>query len=218
MVADAIMATLHQANSFFEFSRPWELKLKQKPLKSVSGEEEHRCQTAPIVRSQCDEDLLRLETIIAMTMDVLRVCGIALQPLLPQLTEKLLDKLNVPVKERQWNYVHQHFVEIFKGNREPGLEVNLRSINAVLFKRLMPPKEAEDDGLAAMVVSQHMDESMYKGQQSQKTTQESSHRKQQQRNVQELSQLSEVEEEETSITDGDNKNGNVKGKQIAQKN
>lgn len=167
-MADAVMATLHQANSFFEFSRPWELKLKQKSNGNKWSKEEYRPQTAPIVRSQCDENLIRLETIIAMTMDTLRVCGIALQPLLPQLAGRLLDKLNVPVKERQWPNASQHFVEIFKGNREPGLEVDLRNTNAVLFKRLIAPKENYDETLTIRQQCKERDQQPLKGKKRQK--------------------------------------------------
>lgn len=151
LVADAVMTTLHQANSFFEFSRPWELKLTQKLTGKLSSDKKHHSPMALIVRSQSDENLLRLETIIAMTMDTLRVCGIALQPLLPELTSKLLDKLNVPAKERQWINAHQHFVGIFNDNLEPVLEVNLRSTNSVLFKRLCASKENDDETVTTTI-------------------------------------------------------------------
>ncbi|KAH8375892.1 hypothetical protein KR200_006401 [Drosophila serrata] len=81
LVADTVMATLHAANNFFESSKPWLLK---------GGTPEGGNEA-------------RLETIIAMTMDALRRCGIVLQPIIPQLAQRLLDKLSVPATQRQWD-------------------------------------------------------------------------------------------------------------------
>ncbi|EDW81670.1 uncharacterized protein Dwil_GK10894 [Drosophila willistoni] len=83
LVADTTMATLHAANNFFESSKPWELK---------GG-----------INAQ------RLETIIGMTMDVLRLCGIVLQPIIPQLATQLLDKLSLPGSQRCWSRLSESF-------------------------------------------------------------------------------------------------------------
>ncbi|KAI8043966.1 hypothetical protein M5D96_000114 [Drosophila gunungcola] len=80
------MAALHAANNFFESSRPWTLKA-----------------------GTAESNQPRLETIIAMTMDALRLCGIVLQPIIPQLATRLLDKLRVPTAERGWNYLAKSF-------------------------------------------------------------------------------------------------------------
>ncbi|KAL7730499.1 hypothetical protein ACLKA6_000502 [Drosophila palustris] len=86
LVADTVMAVLHATNNFFECAKPWELK--------AGGS----CPNAP-----------RLETIIAMTMDALRLCGIVLQPMMPQLASRLLDKLNVPGSQRSWSALSENF-------------------------------------------------------------------------------------------------------------
>lgn len=42
-------------------------------------------------------------------MDALRLCGIVLQPMMPQLTSRLLDKLNVPTSQRSWRHLQESF-------------------------------------------------------------------------------------------------------------
>ncbi|KAI9585081.1 methionine--tRNA ligase, mitochondrial [Glossina fuscipes] len=137
MGADLIMSTLHAANRFLEFSRPWELKLKISDLdidKRVS-----------LPMPQCDENCLKLETIIAMTMDTLRVCGIALQPLVPSLSTLLLDKLRVPYDQRKWRNLNHHFVQVAEGALEPSLEVCLNRAHLILFRRLTPKEDDHDE-------------------------------------------------------------------------
>ncbi|VEN35851.1 unnamed protein product [Callosobruchus maculatus] len=62
-VADAIMATLHSANLFFETLKPWELKKKP-------------------------ESHLELNVVLHLTLETLRVVGILLQPMVPKLSEE----------------------------------------------------------------------------------------------------------------------------------
>lgn len=77
-VVDAVIGTLHAANNFFESTKPWELK---------NG----------------NEDATRkLETIISLTMESLRISGIILQPIIPDFTGKLLRRLNIPQNQRVW--------------------------------------------------------------------------------------------------------------------
>lgn len=128
------MSTLHAANSFFEFSRPWELKLS-----TITNPPKRH-----VPLPNCDQNALRLETIIAMTMDTLRLCGIVLQPLLPQLSSKLLDKLSVPWNQRMWRNLKDHFGLIIDDNCEPPMEASLSRADAVLFPRICP-KEDDDD-------------------------------------------------------------------------
>ncbi|XP_004534150.1 methionine--tRNA ligase, mitochondrial [Ceratitis capitata] len=92
LVVDTVISTLHAANNFFETARPWELK---RPI-AAGGTDADAANTRNI------ENFERLETIIAMTMDTLRICGIVLQPIVPQLCGKLLDKLAVPQEQRLW--------------------------------------------------------------------------------------------------------------------
>lgn len=126
------MSTLHAANSFFETSRPWELKLKTLTEERIT-----------IPMPKCDENALRLETIISMTMDTLRVCGIVLQPLLPLMSSRLLDKLGVPWNKRLWRNLNDHFGLIVNG-MEPPMEASLSRADALLFKRISPPDDDDD--------------------------------------------------------------------------
>lgn len=73
-VADCVMATLHKANLFFETLKPWELKKQRETEK--------------------------LDTVLHLTLETLRVCGILLQPMIPNISRKLLDRINVAQDER----------------------------------------------------------------------------------------------------------------------
>ncbi|XP_013141945.1 PREDICTED: methionine--tRNA ligase, mitochondrial [Papilio polytes] len=76
--ADAVIHVLHLANLFFETQKPWELKKK-------NAQEE-------------------LDTVLYITTETLRICGIILQPLIPDLATQLLDKLQVPKDSRNWQH------------------------------------------------------------------------------------------------------------------
>ncbi|XP_069969329.1 methionine--tRNA ligase, mitochondrial isoform X2 [Bactrocera oleae] len=102
LVVDTVISTLHAANNFFETARPWELK--RLVAAAAAGSE-----AADAVNVQNIENFERLETIIAMTMDTLRICGIVLQPIIPQLCGKLLDKLAVPPEQRFWRNLGECF-------------------------------------------------------------------------------------------------------------
>lgn len=129
------MSTLHAANSFFETSRPWELKLK-----TIT----ENTKKIKIPMPQCDENDLRLETIMAMTMDTLRLCGIVLQPMLPQMSSRLLDKLGVPWNQRLWKNLKDHFGLVANNVCEPPMEACISRADAVLFKRISPPEDDDD--------------------------------------------------------------------------
>jgi methionyl-tRNA synthetase len=79
LVADTIISTLHAANGFFEASKPWELK-----------------------KSSNENDVRRLETILGITLETLRICGIILQPMVPEFSKRLLDRINIPLEIRYW--------------------------------------------------------------------------------------------------------------------
>lgn len=108
LVVDSVIQVLHATNNFFETTTPWKLK-------------------APEQRDQ-------LNTILALTMEVLRQTGIIMQPILPQLSGKLLDKLSVSRHRRLWRDLHGQF------DRR---QRSLAEIDAVLFRRIVPPKVEE---------------------------------------------------------------------------
>ena len=55
-------------------------------------------------------------------METLRICGILLQPMMPSLANKLLDRLAVPSNERYYKNLEQLFAnsEDFKLGTNPG--------------------------------------------------------------------------------------------------
>ncbi|XP_011202671.2 methionine--tRNA ligase, mitochondrial [Bactrocera dorsalis] len=132
LVVDSVISTLHAANNFFETARPWELKRPAAAATLGSG-------TTDAANVQNIENFERLETIIAMTMDTLRICGIVLQPIMPQLCGKLLDKLAVPPEQRLW----RNLGECFATTAAPSLFSNetvtrplAAHTDAVLFRRI----------------------------------------------------------------------------------
>lgn len=79
LVADTVITTLHATNAFFESSKPWELK-----------------------KSDEDWKIKRLESIISIALESLRISGVILQPIIPNYCGRLLDRLNVPNELRFW--------------------------------------------------------------------------------------------------------------------
>lgn len=111
LVVDSVMNTLHSANNFFETTKPWELK---------NGDE---------------EATKRLESIISLTMESLRVCAIILQPIIPDFTNKLLQRLNVPQDLRLWKDTKLYMRKV------PHNLVDLES--NILFKRIILESEKQ---------------------------------------------------------------------------
>jgi len=79
LVVDSVMSTLHAANGFFESAKPWEFK-----------------------NSKEQADKAKLDTIISITLECLRICGIVMQPIVPNYSCKLLERLNVSKELRFW--------------------------------------------------------------------------------------------------------------------
>lgn len=104
------MAHLHLTNNFFEKLTPWKM------AKDVKQEEE-------------------LNATLLLTMESLRVASIILQPLIPNLTAQLLDKLNVPLEERKWSNAEKLSWDKEGGSFE-GRELN-GSVSPLLFKRIV---------------------------------------------------------------------------------
>ncbi|XP_041985247.1 methionine--tRNA ligase, mitochondrial [Aricia agestis] len=75
---DAVIKVLHLTNGFFESSKPWELKK----------------------RPECQKDL---DIVLHITLETVRICAIILQPVIPELTKRILDKLMVPEDSRYWH-------------------------------------------------------------------------------------------------------------------
>lgn len=76
---DAVIKVLHVANLFFETTKPWELR-------------------------KTPEKQKELDVILHVTMETLRICGIVLQPIIPEMSKKLLDKLQIGSNCRNWQH------------------------------------------------------------------------------------------------------------------
>uniref|UniRef100_A0A1B6G566 Methionine--tRNA ligase, mitochondrial n=1 Tax=Cuerna arida TaxID=1464854 RepID=A0A1B6G566_9HEMI len=103
---DVIVSALHEANRFFEAKQPWVLR-----------------------RSAESTD--HLNCVLHVTMETLRVCGIALQPIVPHMSQLLLDKLNIPRTERLWEHMRTLSVND---------STQLCSDNVVLYRRIVANK------------------------------------------------------------------------------
>ncbi|KAF2897537.1 hypothetical protein ILUMI_08640 [Ignelater luminosus] len=110
-VVDATIATLHIANLFFETLKPWELR------KNVNS-------------------LNELNVVLHITMESLRICSIILQPIIPNLTEHILNKLNIHKDERFWSFTKYH-----SWNNNNFETVNLSSNKPMIFKRIILEEE-----------------------------------------------------------------------------
>jgi methionyl-tRNA synthetase len=100
------MALLHLGNNFVETTKPWTLKNSKKV-----------------------EEIEKLDTILRVTMEVLRCSGIALQPIIPILSSCLLDKLNVD--KRLWTHMKWNEADMV-------VEKVLGTGDTVLFRRIQP--------------------------------------------------------------------------------
>lgn len=104
---DSIVATLHQANLFFETQKPWELKKHHSKSKE-------------------------LDVVLHLTLETLRVCAILLQPIIPNLACNLLNKINVPVDQR-----HFHSLRRRTWDNPHFQTLHLSDNKCVLFKRIL---------------------------------------------------------------------------------
>lgn len=107
-VADTAMAHLHLTNNFFETLKPWEMKK--------------------------DERKNELNCTILLAMESLRVTSIILQPLIPNLSKQLLDKLNVPLENRRWSDAENLIWDSSVGFEGNPLNHN---VSPLLFKRIV---------------------------------------------------------------------------------
>ncbi|KAG6455746.1 methionine--tRNA ligase, mitochondrial [Manduca sexta] len=112
-VADAVTHCLHSANLFFETHKPWELR------KNVEKQKE-------------------LDVILHITMETLRICGIILQPIIPEISTKLLDKLQIPKDCRNWEHCETPSWRIEGAIYETK---NIKSGKFVLFQRIYTDKK-----------------------------------------------------------------------------
>lgn len=101
------MATIRANNLFFETLKPWELK------KNQNSQEE-------------------LKVVLHLTLETLRVAGILLQPIVPNLSKVLLDKLDIPLEERFFSDL-----KTFSWNNNDFEDKKLSSNKVLLFKKIV---------------------------------------------------------------------------------
>lgn len=104
---------LHTTNNFFETTTPWKLKKSENP-----------------------GDRAMLNAILTITMEVLRQTAIVMQPIIPVLTERLLDKLNIPVSARTWEDTKLSFRT---------KDASLGDQDSILFRRIVPSTENKSE-------------------------------------------------------------------------
>lgn len=78
MAIDEIIAALHLTNNFVQETQPWVL---------------------------CKDPAMdaKLDATLALTFESLRIIGILLQPIVPIVARKILDKINIDVNNRSWH-------------------------------------------------------------------------------------------------------------------
>ena len=113
---DAVIKVLHVANLFFENTKPWELRKKPESQKE-------------------------LDVILHITMETLRICGIILQPIIPEMTTKLLDKLQIGKDCRSWQHCETPSWRLKGAIYETK---NIQSGKFVLFQRIYEKKVAQN--------------------------------------------------------------------------
>ncbi|XP_045622416.2 methionine--tRNA ligase, mitochondrial [Procambarus clarkii] len=80
---DVIMSVARQANAFIQEEKPWELK------------------NLP--------DRTKLDSVLRIALESVRVSGVALQPIVPTLASQILDTLGVPFHRRSWTSLQEGF-------------------------------------------------------------------------------------------------------------
>lgn len=110
---EAISACVRQTNGFVQRHTPWKLNRRDS--------EDHRW----------------LDTIIHVSLECLRIYGTLLQPIVPEISNKLLSRLGVLPGERSWAALN--FLPRFRGMECPFEGRALGADSGVLFSRLERP-------------------------------------------------------------------------------
>lgn len=105
-----IAACVRQTNGFVQRHAPWKLDKRK------------------------SEERQWLDTIVHVSLECLRIYGILLQPVVPQISDKLLSRLGVRSEERKW--VNLNFLPKYYGMECPLTGRPLGQNSGVLFSRL----------------------------------------------------------------------------------
>jgi len=98
------MDVLRLTNQFVQEEEPWKLK---------------------------NSDLERLNFVLHLTFESLRVCGIILQPIVPNISKMLLDKLGISPSDRTWNHAKQ-----LSWTQHDSCKLDLSEEKCVLYQKL----------------------------------------------------------------------------------
>lgn len=104
MAIDEVVATLHMTNGMVQEVQPW--KIAKDP-------------------AAVDE----LNTVLALVFESLRINAIILQPIIPRLATRILDKIKVDLNERSWDDAELHF-------DSKQVERNLNDGHTILMQRI----------------------------------------------------------------------------------
>lgn len=105
---DAIQAVLRDTNVFVDTLKPWKLRKNPESTEELKG-------------------------ILHITMEVLRICSTLLTPIIPNLSAKILDKLNVPADKRTFSSL-----KCYSWNDSQYKNAKLlQEADAVIFKRIL---------------------------------------------------------------------------------
>lgn len=101
---DEIVATLHMTNGMVQELQPWQL-------------------------AKLPEAADELNAVLSLVFESLRINAILLQPVVPEMATRILDKINIDMNQRSWNDAELRF----------GCEQSERSLNgetSILMQRI----------------------------------------------------------------------------------
>ncbi|KPP67728.1 methionine--tRNA ligase, mitochondrial-like [Scleropages formosus] len=116
---EVIAGCVRQTNGFLQRHAPWKLDRRN------------------------PEELRWLDTVLHVSLECLRIYGTLLQPIVPQLADKLLSRLGVGLQERFWGNLQ--FLARQRGGVCPFEGRTLGPESGVLFSRLERPKEIKGE-------------------------------------------------------------------------
>lgn len=103
-----VLNVLYLSNKFFEECKPWEMK-------------------------KIPEEASHLLVVIHITMEVLRICGIALLPIVPEISHQLFRKLNISSNRTLWRNMKPSWADVSSQCEN----VSLTNESIVLYKKIV---------------------------------------------------------------------------------
>lgn len=88
----------------------------------------HQHEVWNLAKTDRESDRLHLKSVIHLALETLRVCGILLQPVIPTLSERLLNRLGIPKNRRSFDCAKKPYLN--------SPELSLGPNEGVLLKRL----------------------------------------------------------------------------------